>query len=135
MSSSLCPNREVLSQMPRSCFPSAPVNTTAARSVADEYIYQLREQISTNHIPMFMGGGHEGARADLESSLRPCMQRTPAGEKDSIRSKQLPWALATTPQHYLWQPASDLSRDVFMSTRIAAINCSQGPRCQVRSFT
>jgi len=130
-----CPNRQFLSQVPQSCFPSAAVNTTATRSVAEEYIFQLREQITTNHKPMFFGGGHEGARADLESSLRPSVDRVPAGDSDSVRGKMLPWALSSTPQTYLWQPASYLNRDVFTSTRIDALNCADGPQCQFRSFT
>lgn len=133
-----CPSRGLLNQYPDACFPTAVVNTTAPRSVTEEFAYQVREVVSTNHQPMFFGGGHEGARADLESSLRPFCDRARAGDRDSVRDKQIPWALATTPQHYLWQPASYLDRDVFYSTRIAEINCKDdcnGPAVQVRSFT
>jgi len=130
-----CPDRKILNQVPRSCFPSAAVNTTASRSVAEEYIYQLRETVSTNHRPAFFGGGQEGARADLESSLRPMVDRVPAGAKDSVRGKMLPWALTSTPQHYLYQPASYLDRDLYHSVRINALNCGDGPPCQFRSFT
>jgi len=111
----------------------AATKLPCSRSVEDT-AFQFRENVSTSHVPFFFG--YEGARADLESSMRFCSTRTRAGDSDSVRSKPIPWALSSTPQHYLWQPASDLFRDNFISTRIVDNNCKPcGPALQVRSFT
>lgn len=126
--------RPLLNNYPTTCFPNSQTGG-AAPLVLEDYFMRIRENQPTRGVPFFMGGGHQGAMTDLDSSMRPCHTREPAGARDSLRGKMIPLALSMTPQHYLWQPASDLGRDTFFSTRISELNCKKGPACQVRSFT
>lgn len=124
-SQQVCQNADVL------CDPCDQTKRFCMTSKDQLYSYLFnRAPTSNTTIPDFVLG--EGARADLESDMRPCWERTPAGDPHGVRNAALPLSLTMDPVFWNEQWPDDLGR-LTKFVRIEEAMCDEGPPCVVRA--
>jgi hypothetical protein len=108
----------------------------AYRALYEDVLYRNRDVVADRTNPVFpqsndpMESGQAGL-VNLNSRLRPCFSREPAGSHQSLRNQPRPLGLILTPKHWETQLPDDLNRHKIFD-RVEDSKCPRPNPCAMR---